>query len=192
MAYSAFGFKDADAKPGDAPVRVLCKASEILGLGDAVVLAGDADKIGVRGKTVPTATRGAATGALFGYIQSFDIAGVSGTPDYTKRHKAAADTMYANVVPFNAHREYLIRADGVLATTNVGNNCLLATIANADTSTGMSTMEVSASSMATSQTAYQMTLLGVLEDGSNALTDAKPVVRVKINSIQAFPGFGGV
>lgn len=191
MAKRAFGFRDAEGDPtGLVTVLLASGNSTIIGIGDAVILEGSAGGIG-RGGVVPTVARGAATGALFGYIASLDQASAT-TPNFNQKYRPASTAMYAQVVPFKPNHKYAIRADAALAVTNVGENVNLATITNADTVTGQSKMEVSASSAATSQTAYQMTLVGVEDDGTNEITDDTPVVFVQMNNIQVFPGFGGV
>ena len=193
MTKRAFGFRDAEGSPrGLQRVLLASGNSTIFGIGDAVVLAGDAGAIG-RGGFYPTANRGAATGALFGFIVSIDQASAT-TPNFNQKHRPASTAMYADVMPFEANHTYCIRADAsaTLSSSNVGNNFLLATITDADTTLGQSKMEISSTSAATSQTGYQMTLVGIEDDGVNVIGASTPVCLVRINAIQAFPGFAGV
>ena len=197
MAARPFGFKSAD---GDDAGGILCIAAsgngDILGKGDAVVLVGSTTggaKIG-SGKTVPAIARAAATGALFGYVGAIHP-GLAATADqdFKTPYRPASTAMYITVIPFKPNKLYSIRSDGALALEDIGENFLLATIVDADTTFGLSKMELSAASAATSQTGYQMTLIDLVDDGQTTITDTNPVVRVLINTIQTNqPAFAGI
>jgi hypothetical protein len=197
MAVRPFGFRDADGHE-DGTIRCIALSgnSDVLGIGDAVVLVGSTSgsgKIG-RGEQVPAIQRAAATGALFGYVAAIQPGlAASADQDFNKLYRPASTAMYVDVVPFKPNHLYAIRSDGALAAEDVGENFLLATIVDADLTFGQSKMELSASSAATSQTGYQMTLMGLVDDGETAITDTNPVVKVYINTIQTNqPAFAGI
>lgn len=195
MAKRAFGFKSADDGAADGAIQCIALSgnADILAPGDAVVLVGSTSgsgKIG-NGPRCPAVARGAATGSLFGFVASVDQASI--TPaNFNRRHRPASTACYLTVIPFKTFRDYIIRADGALTAEDVGENVNLATIADADTTLGLSKMEVSAASAATAQTAYQMTIIGVEDDGSNDITSTTPVIRVRMNNIQVVNAFAGV
>lgn len=195
MAKRAFGFKSADDGSSDAQIQCIALSgnADVLAPGDAVVLVGSTSgsgKIGT-GPRCPAIARGAATGSLWGFVSSVDQASI--TPaNFNRRHRPASTACYINVIPFKTFRDYIIRADAALTAEDVGENVNLATIADANTTLGLSVMEVSASTAATSQTAYQMTIIGIEDDGTNDITSTTPVIRVRMNNIQAVNAFAGV
>jgi hypothetical protein len=196
MARRAFGF--ALAKRGKEDGLVQCIAasgnSDILAKGDAVVLVGSSTggaAIGLK-ETAPAVARGAATGALYGYVESVEQWSAA-SPNFSQKHRPASTAMYLMVRPFKIGEQYIIRSNGALAVEDIGEVCNLATITDADTSLGLSKMEIDSTSVATSQTAYQMRVVRAYDDGKgNALTDTNPIVVVEINNIQGFHAFGGV
>ena len=194
MAVDApFGFQLYRA--GNDPEDLLeCYSSDatILGLGDAVILAGSYDGVAPHAFR-PTVTRAAATGGIFGIVERIDQWKVEDSnQNLSRRHKPASVGMYIGVRRARIDDIYKIQADGAVAVTQVGEVANLATIADANTTTGISTMELSASSLATSQTAYQMMLRGFPEDAYVERNTANQEVLVSINNIQGFHAFGGV
>ena len=191
---AGYGFKAYNHKNQET-VRCIAASgnSDQLGIGDAVVLVGSTTGSAAIGTdaAVPAVARGAATGSLFGYIESIEHASMDPfTP--SRMYRPASTACYLSVVVFKPSELYQIQADGAMTLEDVGENGLLATIANCDSNTGLSTMVFSAASVATSQTAYQMTVMGAAPIGSNAITDSTPDLLVRINNIQAQPGFAGV
>lgn len=190
----AFGFAVVGGGAAQGAIQVLIPSSDTnnMGIGDPVVLLGNAGSSS-NGRVSPTAGMAAATGALFGYIDSIDGTDAASV-NFNQSYRPASTAMYAQVIPFQPNVEYKILADSsaALTTANVGNNANLSTIVGCDTITGLSKNTLSSTSAANSQTAYQMTITGVTDDGSNVITATTPILKVMINNIQVFPGFGGV
>ena len=194
MAVNApFGFQLH--KAGNVPEDLLeCYSSDstILGLGDAVILAGSYAGVAPNPYR-PTVTRCAASGAIFGVVERIDQWKVEGSDhNLSRRHKPGSVGMYLGVRRARIDDIYKIQANGAVAVTQVGEVGNLATIVDANTTTGVSKMELDAASLATAQTAYQLVVRGYPEDALVERNVAYQEVLVSFNNIQAFHAFGGV
>jgi len=199
MAVTGYGFKPY--KNFNNEDLMLCLAasgnSDILGVGDAVILAGDAGSIG-NGKKVPTIARASAgdTNPIFGVVVSVDQNSLENNSNYSlsRRHRVASVATYVLVMPARQETQFLILPTAALATTDVGKVGNLYTISNADTTTGLSTMQINQATLAASGNAtYQLRILGILDDDVSKTvgTDVLPAI-VRINNIQAFHATAGL
>ena len=189
-----FGFQlyQAGLDP-EALIECYSSNSDLIGLGDAVVLAGSYEGLGAPNPLRPTVARAAATGGIFGIVVGISQHRVEGSDhNLSRRHKPASVGMYMQVYPVKPSDIFKIQADAAVAVTQVGEVGNLATIVDADTTTGISKMELSASTLTTAQTAYQMMVIGFPEDAFATYNTANQEVLVRINNIQAFHAFGGV
>jgi len=145
------------------------------GIGDFVTHQGTT---GTDGKT-PVVARAAAGGALIGAIVSF-VPNFSdeGTLSSTPNHRAASTSRKA-MVAWGSQVLYVIQEDGLvtpLTAGDAGRNVDLATVANPNTTTGVSTMEIDSTTVldATAQLRLHHlstdvdTVLGTTADGVNA------------------------
>lgn len=154
-----------DAPIGLVPVRYLSgapysgavsryrkEASQILGLGDPVVLTGssstagtnNADRTGIPLVTIAAAASGTITGVAVGFIRDDDKERFS-----HPKHMAAADTGYV-LVADNPMLIFRIQEDSVgnnLVVGDVGEGVDI-TIGNANTTTGYSICEIDSSTSA--------------------------------------------
>lgn len=162
------------------------EASVILGLGDAVVLAGSASTAGTNGadKTgIPTVTRAAgASGTISGVAVGFihDADGTS--PAYKKHYMAAADKGYVLVCD-DKDAMFSIQEDSdtvSLAVTDVGEGVDLITAANANSVTGYSVFEIDSSTSPTGGgSADQLRVHSLLQAPDNELgANARWVVSI--------------
>lgn len=181
---NAFGIKIARGYNDDGQVMCYASASEILGLGDCVIMAGDASgNTGLyNARTVVRASAGAGA-KIFGYISGVMHHMNTSSMNLDRNYKASADDVYVLVVPLDTNKEYAIRANGTLTSASVGNVINLATITDANTTTGFSTMELDASSIqASGNPTYQFRIVGI--DDSSSWSASTPVVRVVPNNLQ--------
>lgn len=136
-------------------------ASVILGIGDPVVITGDATSAGV-----PKITRAsAASGTISGVFMGLDQPNPS---DLTKRGMAAADAGMCLVVD-DPNVLFVIEEDGdttPLAATDVGEFADLATVGNASTTTWMSTVQLDSSTGADQD---QLRIIELLQQPGNAI-----------------------
>jgi hypothetical protein len=193
---AGFGFRNHDGTVVQ-PIKCIALAGEanILGKGDAVILGGSSGSIG-KDKVVPSITLASAGAgnALYGFIVGFEQHNVASGLSLDRTHRPAETAMYCLVEPFVPGARYRIQADGALAATDVGGLLNLATLADADTVTGISKMQASAASIDVGglSTNEQMRLLGVVDDGNNAITDSTPDVIVQINNLQTVNASAGL
>lgn len=175
-ADNAFGLKPVRYSSGRAYTGAARKyyksASVILGIGDPVVLSGTAEAV----TGIPEVTRAAAaSGTITGVIVGFDV-----RPNaLSQNHMAAADTGYVFVCD-DPDVVFEIQEDSVgsnLAVTDVGEFCDLATVGNASTSTGRSSVELDSSNAGTGD---QLRIMGLAQRDDNAI-GANAVWEVMIN-----------
>jgi hypothetical protein len=151
------------------------EASVILGLGDAVVHAGSSSTAGTNNAPetgVPLVTRAAAaSGTITGVVMHIEHdASVTGRAHDTK-HMAAADTGFVYVAD-NTDLVFEIQEDSDsnnLVVGDVGEGVDLA-VANADTTTGLSNMEIdSSTSAAQIGNADQLRVMELVQRSDNEL-----------------------
>lgn len=162
------------------------EASVILGLGDAVVLAGSSSTAGTNSadKTgIPTITRAAgASGTITGVVVGFQHDVGTTSPDQRGHYMAAADTGHVYVCD-DPYAKFWIQEDSTgnnIVVTDVGEGIDLITAANANATTGYSVFELDSSTSADqSGNADQLVLLELLQAPDNALgANAKWVVMI--------------
>lgn len=162
------------------------EASVILGLGDAVVLAGSASTAGTNSADatgIATVTRAAgASGTITGVVVGFHHDLGSTSPAYKTHYMAAADTGYVLVCD-DPSALFSIQEDSDtvnLAVTDVGEGVDLITAANANSTTGYSVFEIDSSTSPTGGgSADQLQVIGLLQSPDNALgANARWVVRI--------------
>ncbi len=155
--------------------------STVLGKGDAVkISAAGATSVGA-GPTVQAVTRAAAGDAIYGVCEGFMQHWIDGTGSMNlgQTHRPASTAMYVLVRPASYEDEYTISDDGSAAMTkaNIGNNANLV-VAAASTTTGMSNMQLDATTAASGNATRQLKILGVVADATNdpASTGARWIV----------------
>ena len=196
MAQSNNPFGLQPVKPfGNAPYsgavqRVLITASDgnNMGIGDPVVLYGDANTAG----TVPTVTLASAgkTHPILGVITSFEL-----NPDslYTVYRKASV-AAYANIVIATPDMLFEVQAGAtVLPYTTVGLNAELKA-GSVNTYTGLSGwyMDSGDTTAPDVDATGQLTILGFSTKPGNDITAAYGVWRVRINLCQLANAVAGV
>ena len=172
-----------DAPRGLKPVRYLSgqaytgavneyrkEASVIIGIGDPVVLTGSASAAGTNNADrdgVPLVTRAAAgSGTITGVVVGVRIDSSEDRLVHTK-HMAAADTGYL-LVADDPTLVFEIQEDGdsgTVAVTDVGEGADIV-VANADTSTGYSNVELDSSNAGTGD---QLQILRLVQKEANDL-----------------------
>jgi hypothetical protein len=169
--------------------------STILGRGDAVKTAGSASSIG-SGPVVRTVSRISAGDAIYGVVEGFLEHFIEGTGmSLDRTHRPASTAMYAMVRPANNMDVYSITADGTQALNDVGLNANITgngggtTITDADTVSGLSTMELDTSTINTTAT-LQLKIIGFEDRADNAPTSANAAVLVTVNNAERSGGTG--
>lgn len=156
------------------PRKYYKSASVILGIGDPVVLSSTAEAT----TAVPEVTRAAAgSGTITGVVVGFDYSALGSD---TQKHMAAADTGYV-YVDDNPDSVFEIQEDGdgtPIAITSVGRFCDILTVADANTNTGLSTVELDSSDAGTGD---QVRILSRVERPDNDLGAAGTSWLVVIN-----------
>lgn len=181
---------NVDRPFGMRPVRYLsgkaytgaCKrykkeASTIIAVGDPVVLTGTAEAV----TGIALVDRAAAgSGTITGVVVGIDPV----RSDLTKNHLAAADAGYV-LVADDPDLVFEIQEDSVgsnLAVTDVGEFCDIV-VANADTTTGMSQVELDSSNAGTGD---QLRILGMVQREDNELgANAKWEVMINEHTMRA-------
>lgn len=177
---------NAASKPfGLAPVKTLFgvpysgkvsryrkEASVVLGIGDAVVLTGSSSTAGTNGATrdgIPLITRAAAgSGTITGVVVGFEFDLALPGPAHNAKHMAAADKGMV-LVADDPYLVFHVQEDSdssSIAVTGVGEAGDLATIADANTTTGYSTMMLDSSNVGTGD---QLQVLGLADIVGNEL-----------------------
>jgi len=157
------------------------EASTIIGIGDPVVRTGTASTAGTNNADttgVPLVDRAAAgSGTITGVVVAIEKID-SGTGDRATdtKHMAAADTGYL-LVADDPNLIFECQEDGAMAVTAVGEAADLATVADADTNTGLSKIEIDSSNAGTGD---QLKILRLANRPDNEL-GANAVWEVMIN-----------
>lgn len=157
-----------------ATARYRKEASVILGIGDPVVLTGSSSTAGTNNADrdgIPLVTRAAAaSGTITGVVMSMEIDS-SGDRETHNKHMAAADTGYVYVAD-DPDLIFEIQEDSDgnnLVVGDVGEGVDIA-VANANTSTGYSNVEIdSSTSAAQSGNADQLRVMQKVQREDNAL-----------------------
>jgi hypothetical protein len=160
-----------------ATIQCVSTDSTLIGIGDAVDITGTADDDGVI-----AVTRASVGNPIFGVV-----VGVEAQTESSLVYKAASTTRYLSVC-VDKDVVYAIQSAGTVAKTDIGLCADLDTIANANTATGISTMELSGT-MA-SGTA-QLKIVGIVRSPDNVL-GANVDVEVVINESRLGNGIDGV
>lgn len=152
--------------------------STVLGRGDAVKLTGTAKA----GGTAPVVTRAAAGDAIYGVVEAVV------PTKYDDTNYRVASTATDVLVRLADHQTvYHVQVDGAFAITDVGNTADL-TVANADTNTGLSQMELDSTDIGTGAGCKIIGLADI--PGNEVGTNA--VVEVLLNEIYAGSDAAGV
>lgn len=174
-----------DRKHGLRPVKYLSgvpyngsvrrfkkEASVILAVGDPVVLTGTAEtNTGIALVTRAQGTEG-TPGTITGIVVGIDPI----RSDLSKTYLAAADSGYI-LVADDPNLLHSVQADGTLAVTTIGEFCDLL-VADADTTTGLSTTQLDASNAGTGD---QMRLMEFAQGPAFTVSDAFPEMITMIN-----------
>lgn len=179
-----FGLKPVDnlRQPGTlGRIRRYLINSDVdvpVGIGDPVKSAGSADA----STGLPTVTRAAAGDALRGVVVGFDqVDGVAiASTNLNRIHRPASVAMYAMVCD-DPDTLFEIQEDdsATFAVTMVGENADLATVGDCNTTTGISTVELSTTSHTTD--AAQLRIIGVPRLGIDNAVSAHAKLTVLIN-----------
>lgn len=130
------------------------EASVILGVGDPVVLTGTSSIIGTNGALqdgIPLVTRATAGGLTTGVVVGFEFDMALPGPAHNNKHMAAADKGMVLVCddPYMVFEVQEDSVGGSIAVTGVGEAGDYATIGNADTTIGLSTVVLDSSDVGT-------------------------------------------
>jgi hypothetical protein len=159
-----FGFKPVRYSSGRAYTgaarRYKKEASTIIGIGDPVVITGTAEAT----TAIALVDRAAAgSGTITGVVVGMDPQ----RSDLSKNHLAAADTGYVMVAD-DPDLVFEIQEDGdsgTIAITDVGEFCDIV-VADANTTTGMSQVELDSSNAGTGD---QVRIMGMVQREDNEL-----------------------
>lgn len=137
----------------------------IHGLYDAVVTVGAAAG-NAGGLQVQTVTRVAAgTNPIYGTIVAIDQLGVENSNfSMERRHRPANVGMYVGVYRALAGRQFYIEPTTALGIADIGGTANLDTISNADTTTGISMMTLSATVSTSTNSTKQFRIRGFKDD----------------------------
>jgi hypothetical protein len=153
-----------------------------LGVGDAVVWngAGYQGYPEIVGATVGDGNK------IFGVIVSFEPQ----VSNLERLYIASADSGWANVC-VDPDVVYSIQANGVVGDADIGQNAVLVSDHTVDTTTGLSGMEMNATTAANAS--YQLTIIGgvVREDNDLTLTHAEWLVIINLHSLRAVDANAG-
>lgn len=135
------------------------------GLYDAVVTVGAAAG-NAGGIKVQTVTRVAAgTNPIYGTIVDIDQLSVLGSDfNLSRRHRPANIGMYVAVYRALPGRQFYIQPTTALGIADIGGTANLDTISNADTTTGLSNMTMSATVSTSGNSTKQFRIRGFKED----------------------------
>lgn len=195
MTDAAFGLRPVrkiDGSPYNGALvtcHVPATDSTLLGLGDAVKLAGSSGSVDGK-QSFMTVTRAAAGDKIFGIMVGNDVNKFDDTV-----HRAASEARDIRVAVAGQGVVYHVQEDsvgGALAATDVGLSADLV-VANADTTLGISRMELDSSTAST--TAAQVTILGladIVRDGVKNAIGTNAVWEVRINESQVADSVAGV
>jgi hypothetical protein len=169
--------------------------SVIVGRGDAVKTAGSSTSSG-SGPVVRTVARVSAGDAIYGVVEGFLEHFIEGTGmSLDRTHRPASTTMYVMVRPANNTDVYAITSDGTTALAEIGENANITgngggtTITDADTVSGLSTMQLDSSTHATTAT-LQLKMIGFEDRADNTPASANASILVTINSAERSGGTG--
>lgn len=130
------------------------EASVILGMYDPVVLTGTSSIAGTNGALqdgIPLVTRASAGGLTTGVVVGFEFDMALPGPAHNNKHMAAADKGMVLVCD-DPYMVFEVQEDSVgnsVAVTDVGEAADYATIGNADTTTGLSSVVLDSSNAGT-------------------------------------------
>lgn len=167
----------------------------IMGRGDAVKTAGAAVGIG-SGPVVKTVARVSAGDAIYGVVEGFQEHFIEGTgASLDRTHRPASTAMYAMIRVANNSDVYAITSDGTTALVDIGENANLTgngggtTITDANTISGLSTMQLDSSTHATGAT-LQLKMIGFEDRADNAIAAVNTSILVSLNNVERSGGTG--
>jgi len=166
------------------------EASVILGVGDPVVLTGTSSIIGTNGALqdgIPLVTRATAGGLTTGVVVGFEFDLALPGPAHNAKHMAAADKGMVLVCD-DPYMVFEIQEDSdasSVAVTDIGEAADYATIGNADTTLGLSTVVLDSSNAGTGD---NLQILAMADRVGNEL-GAYTVFEVLINE-HTYKGVG--
>lgn len=160
-------------------------------VGDAVKTA-DLDSIKIQGgQYALPVIQAATTDPIFGVIMGFQQHTVASGMDLGRRHRPASVSMYCLVKPAHPLDVYRMQSDDVgttLGLSSIGCNADIA-VGSGNATTGMSAMEVDASTVAATA-GLQVRIVGFVDKPSNTPGVSKQDVLVQINQSQTFYDVG--
>ena len=170
--------------PGGSRRRVFaCVDSTRLGIGDPVAYAGSAQSIG-NGPVRPTVSRSAATASHLGVcVGALQHTVVGAGMSLDRVYRPASVEMYVIVEIPEEQSLYYIESDEdstTFAATHVGQLADLATVADCSTTSGMSTVQLDMSTVATTNT-LGFQIVGYDENLGPGSTAPKPRLIVRFN-----------
>lgn len=196
---TAWGLRPKRDKTGKTNFAVnlyVATDATAIGLYEPVSTTGTADANGfpiIKRNVAGAAIRGVAVGFMQ-YTPGHKAASLAANSGYTQYHyRPASTTMYVLVMD-DPNAIFEVQEDGdttPIAITSVGLNCDLATAADCNTTTGLSTAKLDSNTVNTTAT-LQCKILGLTEmvDGSNVIGDSYNCWDVMINSHELGQGTG--
>lgn len=163
----------------------------LLGVGDIVKLAGGTDT----GGQYQAVTRAAASNVPLGFVVGVDpIKGVTvGSENLNRLHRPASTAMYLRVCDDPEAMFWMQEnaSGGAIPTSSAGQNANIV-VANANTTSGYSQMQIASNLVATTNT-LPLKLLGLLDRSDNATgTSAKWVCMFNVHQHKVDTGSAGV
>jgi len=152
----------------------------VMAVGDPVVSAGSADSDGI-----PSVTRAAASDSIRGYIVGF--LPLDRSQEDLPNYRPANKETYVMVSDDPSSR-VVVQANGTVAAANIGLNADFV-VANADSTTGRSQVELDTGTMAATAT-LPLKILGLYEVDDNELASPNPrlVCSFNIHEMKADTG----
>lgn len=168
--------------------------STAIGVGDAVKVSAAGATNVAGGPIVMAVTRAAAGDSIYGVVESVQplIAG-TGSINLGLTYRPASTAQYMLVRKANNIDEYTISDDGSAALTkaNIGNNANLV-VANCSTATGLSNMQIDATSVNSGNATRQLKLIGYVLDATNDPTATGARWIVTLNNVYSSGGTGTI
>lgn len=181
------GLRLVEARVDQPLMTCVHSASERLGIGDAVKLAGSSAQV-AGGPYTTTVALVAAGDSVFGVVQGVVREAVATGMNLDIRHAASGVATYVLVRPAHSSDVYAITEDGTLAVASVGNCADITgngggtTITECNSTTGMSTLMLDTS---TAQAGTgTLKILGFEDKPDNTPASANSSILVSINETE--------
>ena len=162
-----------------------CPAGDgtLLGIGDPVKTGGSASAIG-NGPVCMEVIRAAATDPIIGVVVGcLQHTVASSSMSLDRIHRPVSTGMYLEVYVPSERCEFFIESDedsATFAAADVGLNCELATVGDASTTTGLSSVQLDISTRATTNT-LGLQITGYDESRGPGSSSPNPRVKVRFN-----------